>query len=716
MRCGTVLPANEGSVPGNSKVDEQLGDGSDRCRCVRLIIAEKPSLARAIATAIPGHSRRVHHHIECANGDVVAWCAGHIVGMAPPEDYRSGLEHWTLEALPIVPEEWRLRATARELLNSIQGLLQKATRVVHAGDPDREGQLLVDEVLHFLGWKGPTERLLVTDLTPTAVFRALHQLEPNYRFESLYRAALARQRADWLYGMNMTRLYTLRARETGYDGVLSVGRVQTPVLGLVVRRDREIEAFKPQRHFGVEATFATASGETFWGTWAVGREWQTESDSEGRLLSKSVAEAVGAKVAGQAATVIVHEQKHHAEGAPLPYSLPQLQIDAGKGLGLSASRVLELAQGLYEKQLITYPRSDCGYLPEAQFGDAARVLEAAALQLDGFGKVRELVDSKVRSRAWNDAKITAHHAIIPTAYARGRARLEGSEIALYEMIARRYIQQFMPDYEYQSTKAELRLAGETFLTKGREVVALGWQALRQAPRQEVAESVDGDRENSVLPALERGQIVSCVSARVAEKQTRPPSAFTDASLIQAMCNVAKYVTDPRARQILQDADGIGTPATRAAILELLLERKYLKREKKALRSTPVGRALIDALPGVATTPDMTALWETGMQAIQAGSLELEHFLGAVTAQLQKLVALGKAQEAPSVAPRRACPRQGCTGHMRRLKGVWGPFWSCKVCRATASADEKQVPVQAKRKRSRSKRPKPGMGSSNRAQQ
>jgi DNA topoisomerase-3 len=230
---------------------------------MRLIIAEKPSLARAIAAALPGPQRRAPHHIECARGDVVAWCAGHILSLAPPEDYAPELKAWTFDALPIVPRPWRWRVTTAELFGTLRELVPSARSIVHAGDPDREGQLLVDEVLEFLRWKGPTERLLVTDLTPAAVERALGALEPNQRFRPLYQAALGRQRADWLYGLNLSRLCTLRARLSGYPEVVSVGRVQTPLLGLIVRRDREIEGFVSKTHYGVTATLRTADGAAF---------------------------------------------------------------------------------------------------------------------------------------------------------------------------------------------------------------------------------------------------------------------------------------------------------------------------------------------------------------------------------------------------------------------------------------------------------------------
>jgi DNA topoisomerase III len=635
---------------------------------VRLIIAEKPSLARAIAAALPGQHRRSHHYIQCGEEDVVAWCAGHVLEMAPPEDYSPTFASWTLEALPIVPERWLHRVSSRELVDNLARLLAKASRVVHAGDPDREGQLLVDEVLIHLGWRGPTERLLVTDLSPAAVRRALGALEPNERYRFLYDAALARQRADWLYGLNLTRLYTLRARLSGYRDVLSVGRVQTPVLGCIVRRDRDIENFVPKPYYVVRAALRPAAGDEFFAHWAVGKEGLSCVDEDGRLLDRSFAASLAAKVSGQVGRVVRHEQTPKTEEPPLPYSLADLQVDAGRKLGWSAAHVLEVAQRLYERQLLTYPRSDCRYLPEAHFHEAPRVLDAVAAQAPGLGEACAGVDRTRRGRAWADAKITAHHAIIPT----GRAEpvlLEETEQALYELVARRYVQQFLPPFECLVTRAELVIADEPFVARGRQELAPGWKVL-EVSSTEVADE-DADSGAGRLPPLQVGDRVTCPSVSVLDRRTQSPKAFTDASLIQAMCGIGKFVADPKARKILQDTDGIGTPATRAAIVETLFERRYVERRGKTIRSTNLGRALIDALPTVATTPDMTAVWESAMRRINDRQLDLARFLGAVTAQLAELVIRGKGQgplvlpQTAHAAARAARPRRGSA---RRRRG------------------------------------------------
>jgi DNA topoisomerase III len=620
---------------------------------MRLIIAEKPSLGRAIAAAIPGQHRRTRLHIECANGDVVAWCAGHVLEMAPPQDYSAALERWTLETLPIVPTIWKHRVTASELVAAIRRLLAKAERVVHAGDPDREGQLLVDEVLLHLGWRGPTDRLLITDLSLDAVRAKLKALEPNERYRPLYEAALARQRADWLYGLNLTRLCTLRARLGGYRDVVSVGRVQTPVLGLIVRRGREIDNFVSKPFFGVEALLRTSTGVVLKAVWAVGKELAAALDPDGRLLDRELAARTAARVAGKVGRVTQHEENPHAEEAPLPYSLATLQIDASRQLGLSAARVLEVAQRLYERQLVTYPRSDCSYLPDAHRQQARGVLDAVAAHAPALEQARSMVDLSRRSRAWNGGKVTAHHGIIPTATAGSGVHLDETERSLYELVARRYVQQFMPEFEYVQTRVEIDIGGERFMARGRRTVGRGWRELQprgSEPDEAAPEEREAAADDIVVPPLAVGESLVCAGARVLEKRTQPPKPFTDASLIQAMIQVAKYVTDPQARQILVGTDGIGTPATRAEIIERLFKRGYVERRKKQIRSTPVGRALIAALPAVATRPDMTAVWESHLARVQDRQLSLERFIAAVQGQLGELVERGKAA-GPLVLPK-----------------------------------------------------------------
>ena len=626
---------------------------------MRLFIAEKPSLARAIAEALPGPKERAKTHIACGDGNVVAWCAGHILETATPEAYGAHYKHWRLGDLPITPRDWKLDVCAPELLKSIKTLLKKATRVVHAGDPDREGQLLVDEVLYFLHYTGPVERLLIRDLSPDAVRRQLGALEPNAKYRPLYESALARQRADWLYGMNMTRLYTLLGRAAGYDGVLSVGRVQTPLLGLIVARDLTIAAFKPTAYYTLTATLQAQGGATFRALWSPGPAAEGHLDEEKHLLNKDVAERARQRTTGQRGTVAAQSEEKKTESPPLPYSLADLQMDAGRRLGLSAQAVLDTCQSLYETHhLTTYPRSDCSHLPEGHLAQAKEVVGAVVRHAPALTAVAAKVDLSLRSKAWNDKKVTAHHGIIPTPSAGApAAQLSERERAVYELVCRRYLAQFYAAHEYLQTKVELDVAGERFTATGRQILAPGWKALlADAPDDEPEGDRRPDADSATpLPRLSPGDAVTAVEAAISDKRTQPPKPFSDASLIAAMCAVAKFVSNPNIKKILTEADGIGTPATRAAIIETLFERGYVQRVKKTIVSTDTGRALVKSLPEIATTPDMTAMWEAAMRAITEGAQTLDAFLARVGAQLQQLVDQRGAPLAKSPSPRPAHP-------------------------------------------------------------
>jgi DNA topoisomerase-3 len=645
---------------------------------MRVFIAEKPSLARAIAEALPAPRHRVDSHIECGSSDVVAWVVGHILEMAPPDCYRTEYGQWRLEHLPIVPGEWKLEESEAALLQSIARLLKKATRVVHAGDPDREGQLLVDEVLAFLRYSGPVDRLLVRDLSPDAMRAALGALEPNTKYRPLYESALARQRADWLFGINMTRLYTLLGRQAGYQGVLSVGRVQTPLLGLIVARDRVIAEFRPAAYYVVAAEVRAGGGESFRARWVPPAS--AGLDEEGRLLQRDAAEGARLRLVGQTGTVTACSEEPKSEAPPLPYSLANLQMDASRRLGLSAQAVLDACQALYERhRLVTYPRSDCAYLPEAHHAQAGSVLAAVAKLLPAFGPFVGAADVTRRSKAWNDKKVTAHHAIVPTASAPSLERT-AAERAIYELVARRYAAQFFGPYEYLETKVELDVAGERLTASGRRLTAPGWKVLYAEgagsdgddTESTPSDKPDDDERESAgpLPELAPAGRVTVERATVEGKRTRPPRPFTDASLIAAMCGVARFVSNPKVKKILAETDGIGTPATRAGIIETLFERRYVERVKRSIVSTQTGRALIRSLPEVATTPDMTAVWEAAMRAIAEGNQSSDAFLERVQAQLEGLVAQGRAlgrvvvpaAAAPTAQPARAPTRPSSRPH------------------------------------------------------
>jgi DNA topoisomerase-3 len=669
----------------------------------RLFVAEKPSLARAIADVLSQPQRR-DNYIECGP-DIVAWCAGHILELAEADAYDPAFKSWQLEHLPITPTEWKLAVKTPDLLKTIKALLPRVDVVVNAGDPDREGQLLVDEVLHYLGFRGRVERVLISDLNPSAVRKALGALQPNSNFRSLYDAALGRQRADWMYGINMTRLYTVLGRQAGYqDGVLSVGRVQTPLLGLIVRRDLEIENFVAKPYFSIVADVAGA-GHPFAATWRPGPGVDTALDDEGRLISSAIAATIDRKIAGQPATVAKATREKKSELAPLPYSLSDLQIDAGRKLGLNPKTVLDVCQALYEThRVVTYPRSDCCHLPEGHLAQAPDVLRAIGGVDPQLAVALGAADLSLRSKAWNDAKVTAHHAIIPTPRPTTPAALSKNELAIYNLIGRRYIAQFFPPFEYHQLEAELTVAGERLVATGRQPIAPGWRRLYETLKDEdLSDGNDPDAlaaedycdPHSPIPPLQPGQVLRVAKTRIVAKKTKPPRRFTAASLVQAMTGIARYVSDPRIKALLRETDGIGTPATQAAIIQRLFDRKYVEEKKRQIYSTPTARALIRALPPVATQPDMTALWESTLRKVQDGQAPLDGFLHAVRKQLGELVTRAKSAgplNLPAVETR-PCRAPGCSGSLRKRPGKNGAFWACSnypTCSFTQDADQQHT--------------------------
>ena len=622
---------------------------------MKLYIAEKPSLGRAIAEVLPKPHRKGDGFITVGNGDCVSWCVGHLLEQAEPDAYDAKFKKWQLEHLPIVPEKWQLKPkpTSSKQLAVLKRLVKEADELVHAGDPDREGQLLVDQVINYLGVNGAKrntiQRCLINDLNPIAVTRALDQLRDNREFIPLSTSALARSRADWLYGINMTRAFTLQGRKVGYQGVLSVGRVQTPLLGLVVNRDAEIENFVSKPFFQVIANLLTKDGGRFKARWQPSEECLPWQDEEGRVLSRSLVENVAARITNQPAIVTSSKVKKRLQAPPLPYNLSSLQIDAAKRFGMSAKAVLDTCQSLYERhKLLTYPRSDSRFLPVEHLKESSAVLAAIKNNSAALANAVSDADTSLVSKAWNDKKVQAHHAIIPTARKMDTSKLNQAERNVYALAARQYLIQFYPHHETQESQIELIIAGGIFIAKASESLKPGWKQLFPTKNEKQNKKKNEDKGanktsqqdaalNSLLPVMKKGDICSSEAAEILSKETSPPKPFDDASLLAAMTGIARYVKDPEIRQVLKETDGLGTEATRASIIELLFTRAFLQRQGKTIRSTPAGKGLINSLPAMATTPDMTAQWETLLSAISRKEASYQAFMMPLETALRDLI-------------------------------------------------------------------------------
>ncbi|MET1079689.1 MAG: DNA topoisomerase III [Pseudomonas sp.] len=600
---------------------------------MRLFLCEKPSQAKDIAKVL-GASRR-GDGCWLGSGVTVTWCIGHLLETAPPDAYDPRYKRWVLADLPIVPERWKMLVKPRTAaqFKAVKRLLGEAGELVIATDADREGEMIARELLDHCRYRGPVQRLWLSALDDASIRKALAALKPGAETFSLYHSALGRSRADWLIGMNMSRLFTLLGRQSGYQGVLPVGRVQTPTLRLVVDRDRSIAAFVPVAYWAIDVTLL-ASGTAFTAQW---RGPEDACDEQGRCLNPALAQqAATAMAAAASARVLKVRTERVREAPPLLFDLGTLQEICSKKLGLGAQETLDIAQALYEThKVITYPRSDCGYLPLSQHGEAPQVLAALGRADPGLAGLMPHLQAQRRSRAWNDAKVSAHHGIIPTAAAVDLNRLVGRQLAVYSLIRARYLAQFLPNHEYDRTQADFDCAGQALRATGKVIVEPGW-------RRALPEAVGPTKGREAvpaqcLPALVDGQDCGVGEVLLKDLWTQPPKPYTEGDLIKAMKNVAKLVDDPRLKQKLKDTTGIGTEATRAGIIQGLLDRGYLFKQGKALGATPAACSLIDAVPRAIADPGTTAIWEQALDMVQSGEMSLDDFVAKQTAWMSKQV-------------------------------------------------------------------------------
>lgn len=661
---------------------------------MRLYIAEKPSMATEIMKCLFPTAKKYNGYFSDGT-TYITWAYGHILQQAEPENYNPQYKYWNILDLPIIPQEWQMLITpsSAKQFHIIKGLISQTNDIVHAGDPDREGQLLIDEIIDYLHCTKPVYRILLNALDKDSIIQANNNLRANTEFFHLKQSALARARADWLIGMNLSRAYTLAARRSGRKGVLPVGRVKTPTLALIVRRERELENFKPINYFPIKAQFQYQD-TVFCATWKP-RDTQPGLDPDNRLIDKTIADQLVQRF-NECTTpgiITAYKKQLKKEYQRLPFSLSSLQVLAGKKYGMDPQTVLDTAQSLYEKKLTTYPRSDCEYLPVNQWSDASTILRN--LQSSGDGDLAtwaSLANPKEKSKAWNDSKITAHHAIIPTKIVAKLDTLTTMEQQLYYLIAQAYIAQFYPIHTYYQTQINIEYADENFATSGRVVKELGWKQLYMKLEQ-TDEDTDEDTstENNSLPEMKKGDTIHYQQATAESKFTKPPQRFTSSTLLLAMKEIHKYVKNSDLKKQLKEVYGIGTEATRAGIIEDLEKRGFVTTmgKKKYLQPTTSAYLLIDALPDDMTYPDSTAIWEDYLQQLSTGQGSIEEFLRLQTEFATKLCekASSTIMTADSTTSKQVlCPR--CQkGILVARQGKNGAFWGCSNfphCRMTCN--------------------------------
>ena len=624
---------------------------------MRLIVAEKPSVGRDIAGALGQHRKAKGSLV--GDGWTVTWALGHLAELAPPDAYGEEYKRWRLESLPILPERFKVRVSpkTREQFSVVRELLRdpSVTEVVNACDAGREGELIFAYLYGLSGCKKPVSRLWISSLTPEAIRQGFDTLRDGRAMKPLEDAARSRGEADWIVGMNATRAYSVRFGRPG--NVLSVGRVQTPTLKLLVDREEEIEDFKPEKFWTVHARFKREEGEahTYDGVWF--------KNKQNRLKEREAAEGIAEKVRGGTGTVRKAEKKTVTEKPPLLYDLTELQRNANARYGFTAERTLRAAQALYEeRKLITYPRTSSRYLSKDMVGGLKGRVEAttALPELSPFAReLLSLPKLPITKGIVDDAKVTDHHAIVPT-NKKSSGNLPPDEAKVYDLVARRFLAVFFPAARFENTTVVTEVRKETFLSKARVVLETGWRAL-------YPDGVGGrkEKEPPVLPPIEAGQEWDVVKVGVKEGETKPPPRYSESALLGSMETAGKLVEDEELRQQMKDS-GLGTPATRASTIERLIKVGYVEREKKVLVPTPKGRALIRLLgESPLSSPELTARWEERLARMERGAERRPDFMADIGGFATALVEGVRGMEGERLAspsrdrePLGACPKCG----------------------------------------------------------
>ena len=556
----------------------------------KLIIAEKPSVGRDIARVLGAKGRGE----GCLLNDeyVVTWAVGHLVSLSEPGETNPEWVKWRMAQLPMLPESIPLKVLpgTKEQFYIIKNwmLNPEITSLICATDAAREGELIFRYIYKMAGCRKPVERLWISSMTDAAIKQGFETLKPSYYYDALYESARCRSEADWLVGMNASRAFSLR-----YDAHLSIGRVQTPTLNLIVKRDREIESFVPQDYWEVRASFGDYDGL-----------WVDPATKQTRCTSAEQAQEIKRAVTGKPARVTESVRERKKTPPPQLYDLTSLQRDANRKLGFSADKTLKVAQALYENhKLLTYPRTDSRYLPDDMKPKIAATLQKLPEPYRGFVSAPEMNMGMQSKRFYDNGKISDHHAIVPTEKAANLEKLSPDERKIYDMVARRLIAAHYPFYEYESAKVVTESEGHSFKSTGAMPIVEGWRALYRDDRPE-----KGEDKEPPLPVLNVGDARTVQKVGVKACKTKPPAPHTDASILNLMENAGRDIEDEVLREQMKSS-GLGTPATRAAIIERLIQVGYARRKGKTIVSTEKGRQLIDVVPEQISSAVTTGKWE-----------------------------------------------------------------------------------------------------------
>ena len=592
-----------------------------------VVVAEKPSVGRDIARVLGCRTGGD----GCLIGDryIVTWAVGHLVTLAEPNELDPKYEKWSFATLPILPETIPLKviSTTKDQYSKVRKLIndKETDSLICATDAGREGELIFRYIYEKAGCKKPFQRLWISSMTDEAISEGFRDIRPGADYDGLYESARCRSKADWLVGMNASRAFTLK-----YNTLLSIGRVQTPTLAILVKRRKEIENFKPEGFCTLTADFGDYSGVYF----------SEKLDPDTHLKEKADAEQIAEEIRGKTGTVIQAETTRKKELPPQLYDLTSLQRDANRMLGFTADKTLKTAQSLYEKhKALTYPRTDSRFLPPDMI---PRVVQTMKLLPDGYQKyvAGALPGGKlpVSKRTIDQTKVTDHHAIIPTAKKANMSAFSEDERKLYDLVARRLLAAFYPACDYDATKIVTKAEEHLFRTTGKVIVNNGWHdvpPMENPPKAKKKSTEDGESENP-LPPLQEGDTRTVRAAKIKEDKTKPPAPHTDASLLAAMETAGKELDDEELVRQMKGS-GIGTPATRAAIIERLIKVGYAQRRGKTLLATDKGVMLIDVVPQELSSPEMTGRWELALHDITDGKQDPGRFMDGIVRMSSFLV-------------------------------------------------------------------------------
>ena len=591
-------------------------------------IAEKPSVARDIARILGANSQ--HQGYMEGNGYQVTWTFGHLCELKEPDDYTPLWKHWSLGQLPMIPQRFAIKLIDDEGIKKqfsvIESLYSKADSIVNCGDAGQEGELIQRWVMQKARVKCPVKRLWISSMTDEAIKEGFRQLKDEQQYDKLYLAGLSRAIGDWILGMNCTRLYTIKyGNQAGRHQVLSIGRVQTPTLALIVNRQKEIDHFKPEPYW----VLATVYRDTLF------------TATKGRFDSKEEGERAFSTIEGKPFTVTDVQKKKGREQPKQLYDLTSLRVDSNRKYAYSAENTLNLIQGLYEKKLTTYPRVDTTYLSDDIYPKCPEILNGVfKSHIGGAFPYADLVKGLAAmskklpksKRVFDSSKVTDHHAIIPTGVpAQG---LNDMEQNVYDLICRRFIAAFYPDCEFSTTTVLGKVEDVEFKVSGKEILKPGWRVVYGDHVHE-EDDKKGDEERT-LPAFVKGE-TGPHKPTLTEKQTTPPKYYTEATLLRAMETAGKFVDDDELRAALKE-NGIGRPSSRAGIIETLFKRHYIRRQRKNLVATPTGIELIDTIKEkLLTSCELTGIWEKKLRDIEHGKYDPALFIDGLKQQIQKIV-------------------------------------------------------------------------------